>query len=120
MAGDRVSPKVAGKRRSPGESDARSGGRKGNQVQPAAARVEWAPQAFKDYQRWRRVDPPLAGKIDTLISDILRSPFAGIGKPEPLKHKLAGHWSRRINHEHRLVYQYRAGLLSILSCRYHY
>lgn len=120
MARNRVPPEIAGKRRPAGEGDARSGGGKGNPVRSATARVEWAPQAFKDYRRWRTVDSSLAGKIDALILEVLRSPFSGIGKPEPLKHKLAGHWSRRINHEHRLVYQYRAGLLSILSCRYHY
>ena len=120
MARNRIPPQVTGKRRTSGESDARSGGGKGDPIQPAAARVEWAPQAFKDYQRWRKVDPSLAGRIDALISDILCSPFSGIGKPEPLKHKLAGHWSRRINHEHRLVYRYQNGRLSILACRYHY
>lgn len=120
MAGNRVPAQVAGKRRSPGEGDARSRRGQGGQVQPAQARIEWAPAALKDYERWRKVEPPIADKIDALIADILRSPFSGIGKPEPLKHKLAGHWSRRITQEHRLVYRYRAGLLSILSCRYHY
>jgi len=83
-------------------------------------RSDAAPQAFKDYQRWRKIDPSLVGGIDALILEVLRSPFSGIGKPEPLKHRLAGHWSRRINHEHRLVYRYQDGRLSILACRYRY
>ena len=120
MARDRVPPQGAGKRRAPFESDARSREGKANTLQPAQARIAWAPDAFKDYERWCRLDPPIANKIDALIADVLRSPFSGIGKPEPLKHKLAGHWSRRITHEHRLVYRYQAGELSILSCRYHY
>lgn len=120
MARNRVPAPVSGKRRSPVEGDARSGGGQGSKVQPAEARVEWAPAALRDYERWRKVEPAIARKIDALIADILRAPFSGIGKPEPLKHKLAGHWSRRITQEHRLVYRYRAGLLSILSCRYHY
>jgi len=120
MARNRLPAQVSGQRRSSRESDARSRGRQGSQVQPAQARIEWAPDALKDYQRWRKVEPRTADRIDALISDILRSPFSGIGKPEPLKHKLAGHWSRRITHAHRLVYRYQAGVLSILSCRYHY
>ena len=120
MARDRVSAQNAGQRRPTGEGDAGSRSRQGSPVQPARARVEWAPQAYRDYQRWCRVAPPLAARIDALIADILRSPFSGIGKPEPLKHKLTGWWSRRINQEHRLVYRFTAGLLSILSCRYHY
>ncbi|MBI3373187.1 MAG: Txe/YoeB family addiction module toxin [Betaproteobacteria bacterium] len=125
MAGNRVPAQVSGKRRSSRESAARSGGGQGSDAQSAPARgagfrIKWAPEALKDYRRWRNTNPSVANKVDALIADVLRSPFSGIGKPEPLKHKLAGHWSRRITHEHRLVYHYRSGLLSILSCRYHY
>ncbi|MSP98314.1 MAG: Txe/YoeB family addiction module toxin [Betaproteobacteria bacterium] len=120
MAGNRVPSQVSGKRHASGESHARSRGRQGSRVQSARARIEWAPDALKDYRRWRKLEPWTADKIDALIADILRSPFAGIGKPEPLKHRLAGHWSRRITQEHRLVYRFETSLVSIVSCRYHY
>ncbi|MGH8675775.1 MAG: Txe/YoeB family addiction module toxin [Burkholderiales bacterium] len=120
MARDRLPAPQSRQRRSPGEGGAGSRGRQGRAVQPAPASVEWAPQAFADYERWRKIQPALAKKIDALIADIFRSPFAGIGKPEPLKRNLSGSWSRRVTHEHRLVYRYESGLLRILSCRYHY
>lgn len=120
MAGNRVPAQVSGKRRPPRASGARSRGGPGGTFQPAQARIEWAPDALKDYRHWRKLEPATADKIDALIADILRSPFSAIGKPEPLRHKLAGHWSRRITQQHRLVYRVQAGLLSILSCRYHY
>ncbi len=120
MARNRVPAQVSGKRRAPRASDARSRSGPGNTVQPTQASIEWAPDALEDYRRWQSVEPAIANRIDALIADILRSPFSGIGKPEPLKHELAGHWSRRINREHRLVYRTKAGLLSILSCRHHY
>ncbi len=59
-------------------------------------------------------------RVDALIADIRRSPFAGIGKPEPLRHEWQGYWSRRITAEHRLVYRVEAGRLYILQARYHY
>lgn len=59
-------------------------------------------------------------KINSLIKEINRTPFEGIGKPEPLKYELVGCWSRRINHEHRLVYEVSEQGLMIVSCRYHY
>ena len=59
-------------------------------------------------------------KINDLIKDIQRNPHSGIGKPEPLKYDLAGYWSRRIDHEHRLVYQVIDNDLRIISCKYHY
>lgn len=120
MARNRVPAQVSGQRLTSRESHARTGAGQGRAVQPSPPRIEWAPEALKDYHRWRKIEPATADKIDALIADILRSPFSGIGKPEPLKHKLAGHWSRRITQEHRLVYRLQMGLLSILSCRYHY
>jgi len=120
MGRNRVPAQVSGKRGPPREGAARPRSGQGAPVQPIQARIEWAPDALRDYDRWRDAAPAIASKIDALIADILRSPFSGIGKPEPLKHKLAGHWSRRITQEHRLVYRYQVGLLSILSCRYHY
>lgn len=59
-------------------------------------------------------------KINELIKDIARSPFTGIGKPEGLKYNLSGYWSRRINHEHRLIYTIKGKTVYILQCRYHY
>jgi toxin YoeB len=62
----------------------------------------------------------MLARVNALIKDVVRSPFEGIGKPEPLKHSLAGWWSRRITKEHRLVYRVQGDLLQILQCRHHY
>jgi len=62
----------------------------------------------------------MLAKIVSLLSEIVRSPFEGLGKPEPLKHTLKGKWCRRINQEHRLVYEVKDEVLIVLSCRYHY
>jgi toxin YoeB len=88
-------------------------------------RVVWAPGALADYRRWQARDSRTADKINRLIADIKRSPFAGIGKPEPLKQDMAGLWSRRIDKEHRLVYRIAGKKgsdqsLEILQCRFHY
>lgn len=76
--------------------------------------------AWDDYQYWQKTDKKLVKKINELIKDIRRTPFEGIGKPEGLKYDLAGKWSRRINDEHRLVYQVKNDNLIIYACRYHY
>jgi len=65
----------------------------------------FSEHAWKDYLYWQQTDKKLVKRINSLIADIQRSPFKGIGKPEPLKHGLAGYWSRRINDEHRIVYK---------------
>jgi toxin YoeB len=87
-------------------------------------KVFWTPEAWTDYLNWRRTDLAMVGKIDGLIHDIRRSPFAGLGKPEPLRGVLSGWWSRRITAEHRLVYRVlgkgRDQRLEIAQCRYHY
>ncbi len=83
-------------------------------------RVIWAPGAWQDYLYWSRADVRVRDKINTLIADIQRSPFTGLGKPEPLKRNLRGFWSRRITREHRLVYRIEAGVLQIAQCRFHY
>jgi toxin YoeB len=77
-------------------------------------------QAWSDYLYWQQSDRKILKRINLLIQDIVRDPFSGIGKPEPLKHDLTGFWSRRIDEEHRLVYTYIDDELVIVQCRYHY
>ena len=76
--------------------------------------------AWEDYQYFQENDIKVLKKINMIIKDISRSPFSGIGKPEPLKHSLSGFWSRRINQEHRLIYTIKDNNIYILQCRYHY
>lgn len=76
--------------------------------------------AWEDYTSWINEDKRILKKINHLILDIKRHPFEGIGKPEALKYDLAGFWSRRIDREHRIVYQVINNELLIYSCRYHY
>jgi len=83
-------------------------------------RITFSKNAWEDYTSWLTVDKTILKKINELIKDILRTPFEGKGKPEPLKYDLAGFWSRRIDREHRLVYQVNDNELLIFSCRYHY
>ena len=80
----------------------------------------FAEQAWEDYLYWQRQDKHLVKRINDLIESTAREPFTGIGKPEPLKHALAGFWSRRINDEHRMVYKPEKGALLIAQLRYHY
>jgi toxin YoeB len=82
--------------------------------------IEFDPAAFEDLAWWAEHDRSQAMRIIRLVKDVQRDPFAGIGKPEALKHKLAGCWSRRIDQEHRLVYQVAPDKIRILACRYHY
>ena len=81
-------------------------------------------RGWRDFSFWLSADPKLAARIVTLISDTMRSPFRGIGKPEPLRDDLSGFWSRRINEEHRLVYRVIGKgdeqRLEIAQCRFHY
>ncbi|USQ76141.1 Txe/YoeB family addiction module toxin [Ornithinimicrobium cryptoxanthini] len=83
-------------------------------------RPVFAPQAWEDYLHWQRIDRTVVKRINRLIDDATRDPFAGVGKPEPLKYGLAHAWSRRINEEHRLVYVVRDDDLVLLQARYHY
>ncbi|WP_114939884.1 Txe/YoeB family addiction module toxin [Mucilaginibacter endophyticus] len=76
--------------------------------------------AWEDYLYWQTTDKSVLKKINSLIKEIERTPYEGNGKPEPLKHNLAGWWSRRINLEHRLIYRVEADSIFILQCRYHY
>ena len=82
--------------------------------------IEFVPGAFAEYQNWIETDRRIALRIGDLIRDILRHPFNGIGKPEPLKHALSGYWSRRITDEHRFVYKVYENSLHIAQLQYHY
>ena len=81
-------------------------------------KLAWSTRA--DYLYWQKVDKKKLKRINTLIKEIMRNPFEGIGNPEQLKHELQGFWSRRIDKEHRLVYAYTEEELLIVACRYHY
>ena len=80
----------------------------------------FAPQAWEDYLYWQHTDKKMQRRINELIRDTVRSPFEGIGKPEPLKHAFSGFWSRRISPEHRMVYRVSGETLEIAQLRYHY
>ena len=80
----------------------------------------FSEHAWEDYLYWQRTDRKILQRINTLIKDTQRTPFEGIGKPEPLKHGLSGYWSRRINDEHRFVYKIEADSLFLAQLRYHY
>jgi toxin YoeB len=83
-------------------------------------RLVFSEAAWEDYLHWQKTDRKLLERVNLLIRDIERNAFAGIGKPEPLKHALSGYWSRRINDEHRIVYKIQGGDLLIAQLRYHY
>jgi toxin YoeB len=83
-------------------------------------RLVWTPAAWEDYLFWQGQDKKTLKRVNTLIQDTLRTPFAGIGKPEPLRANLSGFWSKRIDDSHRLVYAVEGDDLAIVSCRYHY
>ena len=82
--------------------------------------LTFTPSGWSDYRWFQEHDRKLVKRINLLVREILRAPFEGIGKPEPLKGDLSGYWSRRINDEHRLVYTVKANDIVILACRYHY
>ncbi len=83
-------------------------------------KLVFTPEAWEDYLYWQEHDRKILKKINLLLKEIKREPFGGLGKPEPLKYQLAGYWSRRINHEHRLVYEIFERSIIVVSCRYHY
>lgn len=82
--------------------------------------VVFTPHAWDDYLYWQKTDKATLKRVNLLIKDCLRSPLEGLGKPEALKHQLAGYWSRRISDEHRLVYAVDDDQIVIVSARYHY
>ena len=80
----------------------------------------FAEHAWEDYLYWQKTDKKVLSRINKLIKETQREPFRGVGKPEPLKHGLAGYWSRRINEEHRMIYKVTDDALLIAQLRYHY
>lgn len=83
-------------------------------------RIIFSKNAWEDYLSWQTEDKKVLKKINSLIKDINRTPFEGIGKPEPLKFDLQGLWSRRIDLDHRLVYGIDGDDILIYACKYHY
>jgi toxin YoeB len=83
-------------------------------------KIIFTKNSWEDYISWQSEDKKMLKKINELIKDIQRTPFAGKGKPEPLKYDLAGFWSRRIDREHRIVYQVSKNRILVYSCRFHY
>jgi len=83
-------------------------------------KVIFSDEAWEDYLHWQEQDRRMLKRINSLINETKRDPFKGTGKPEPLKHALAGFWSRRINEEHRMVYKVEDGALLLAQLRYHY
>lgn len=83
-------------------------------------KILFSEHAWEDYILWRSSDRRMLLRVNTLIRDIQRDPFEGIGKPEKLKHALAGYWSRRITDAHRIVYRISDEAVQIVQLRYHY
>ncbi len=77
-------------------------------------------ESWEDYLYWQQTNKKIVDKINVLLKDIARNPFTGLGKPEPLKYKYKGFWSRRIDGEHRLIYQVKGDEILIAKCRFHY
>jgi len=82
--------------------------------------IQFSSRGWDDYIYWQQFDKKVLKKINDLLNDISRSPYEGIGKPEPLKHALSGYWSRRITDEHRLVYRVEGEIIKVAQVRYHY
>ena len=83
-------------------------------------KLTFSSKAWANSLYWKKTDKSMITRINRLIKDIQREPYTGIGKPEPLKHSLAGYWSRRINDEHRIVYKVLGDQIFIAQLRYHY
>jgi toxin YoeB len=83
-------------------------------------RYIFVEESWEDYLFWQTTDKRTMTKINELLKDIARHPFTGLGKPEPLRHKYKGFWSRRIDGEHRLIYQVKEDEIIIVKCRFHY
>jgi toxin YoeB len=83
-------------------------------------KIVFSSRAWEDYLYWQETDRKKHKRINDLIKEVMRTPFQGSGKPEPLRHALAGYWSRRIDDEHRLVYKIEGNAVMIAQARYHY
>ena len=83
-------------------------------------KLVFADNAWEDYLYWQKHDRKMVDRINSLIQEVMRDPFHGVGKPEPLRHALAGFWSRRITDEHRMVYRVEGDELHLAQLRYHY
>jgi toxin YoeB len=83
-------------------------------------KIVFEENAFQDFCEWGKTDKKNYQRIVDLIRDIIRQPYSGVGKPEPLKHELKGYWSRRIDSKHRLVYKINDDAIIIIACKYHY
>ena len=83
-------------------------------------RYIFVDESWEDYLYWQKTNKKYVKKINDLLKDVSRTPFTGLGKPEPLKHKYKGFWSRRIDNEHRLIYAVRDEEILIAKCRFHY
>jgi toxin YoeB len=86
----------------------------------SALNIMWTAEAWDDYVYWQGQDRKTLKRINQLVKDVQRTPFEGIGKPEPLKANLTGFWSRRIDDTNRLIYEITSTQINIVSCRYHY
>jgi toxin YoeB len=82
--------------------------------------LKFDSDAWDDYLYWQSTDKAMLKRINGLVKDVLRDPYVGTGKPEPLKHELSGWWSRRVTDEHRLVYRLVGNTVEIAKIRYHY
>ncbi len=82
--------------------------------------IKFEAKALGELEEWIKIHPKTASKIIDIIQEIVKKPFEGKGKPEPLKHKLKGYWSRRINEEHRLIYEVTDTMINIIACKGHY
>ncbi len=85
-----------------------------------ARNIQFSPSAFEEYITWRKLDDDIVDRINTLLLDILRDPFKGIGKPEPLKGDYQGFWSRRITQAHRIIYRVKGDVIQVVKCYGHY
>ena len=82
--------------------------------------LSFSREGWEDYVEWQRVDPKIAKRVNAILSDMMRSPYEGIGKPEPLRQQLSGWWSRRIDQKHRIVYRVSEDTILVAECRDHY
>lgn len=82
--------------------------------------IQFSTRGWEDYLHWQQFDKKVLKKVNELLKEIARSPYEGIGKPEPLKHALSGFWSRRITDEQRLIYRVEGKVVQVAQARYHY